>query len=787
MYLKLLKNDFKKNPGNHLILLLFMSLSVALAVSVFLMLVQLFTSISTMYETAKPPHFLQMHKGEMRQADIDDFNRSYPGMKHWQTVPMIDVYGDALTVLKKEEEQKFTLEECRLDISLVKQNEEYDVLLDEERNILHLQQGEIGVPVILLEQYPIAIGDEICLHMQNEEKHFTVTEYVYDGQMNSTLCSSTRFLISEEDFDALFGKAGETEYLIEAYFDDPGMATLYQTAYEQSEKNLPKEGQAITYTLIFLLSALTDIMMAMVFFLIGILLIVVSLICLRYTILAKIEEDMKEIGTMKAMGIPGKGICNLYLREIQILMGIGCVIGYVTALLAVTFLTGHMNRTFGKNRNGIGIYIAAIVICFLVYGMILLFTKKVLGRLRKVTVVDILVTEKGFGKEEKTRDGLHKSSRLPVNLLIGLHEVRNGYGIIFSLLLIVTLLVTVPYRMVKTMEDKEFATYMGSAICDVMIEIEKGEGLEERKLTAERLLLSEEEKGYVSDFKILRRVRLQAKDSEGELQGIHIDTGKQAGEGIQYLSGNRPETEKELALSVLMSEQLGKKEGDTVTLFWNEQAQEFVISGVYQDVTSGGRTAKAMYDFPDVEAEQYGFEVNFGKADESRERITSWREALGNGCVVEYMEDFIAQTLGGVTAQIRQASLTAFGIGICLIGMIVMLFMKLRIAREGRMLAGKKAIGIPFSAICRQEVYPVLIAGGLGIVAGMVLTAVLGDKVFSALFSIMGLGMEQIEFAPMSVMMYGFIVILLLAVLGLISLVSCRTIKIMEVTEYFSE
>ena len=261
MYLKLLKNDLKKNPGKQMILLLFMSLSVTLAVSVFLMLVQLFTSISSMYETANPPHFLQMHKGEICQEDIDAFNKSYPGMEHWQTVPMIDVYGDALTVQKKADQTEFTLEDCRLDISLVKQNAQYDVLLDKERNVLHVERGEIGVPVILLDQYSISIGDEIYLQWGGNEKRFVVTEYVYDGQMNSTLCSSTRFLISEEDFQEMFGDAKEKEYLIEAYFEDSSMAADYQTAYEESEKDLPKDGQAITYTLIFLLSALTDIMM----------------------------------------------------------------------------------------------------------------------------------------------------------------------------------------------------------------------------------------------------------------------------------------------------------------------------------------------------------------------------------------------------------------------------------------------------------------------------------------------------------------------------------------------
>lgn len=787
MYLKLMKNDFKKNPGKQMILLLFMSLSVTLAVSVFLMLVQLFTSISSMYETAKPPHFLQMHKGEICQEDIDTFNKSYPGMEYWQTVPMIDVYGDALTVQKKADQEKFTLGDCRLDLSLVKQNTQYDVLLDRERNVLHMEKGEIGVPVILLDQYSISIGDEISLQWGDIEKTFVVTEYVYDGQMNSTLCSSTRFLISEEDFQELFGNVGETEYLIEAYFQDSAMAADYQTAFEESEKDLPKDGQAITYTLIFLLSALTDIMMAMVFFLIGMLLIVVAMICLRYTILAKLEEDVTEIGTMKAMGIPAKGIRTLYLGEIRILMGAGCVIGYVAALLAVRFLSGHMTRTFGAHEAGVGMYLAAVGICVLVYGIILLFTKKVLGRLRKVTVVDLLVAEKGFGKEEKTRDGLHKSRWLPVNLLVGLQEVRHGYGIIFSLLLIVTFLVTVPYRMVDTMRDKEFATYMGSAVCDVLVEIEQGENLEGRKQQAERLFQREKEKNLVSDYKEFRKVRLQVEDSEGKLQGIHIDTGEGAGEGIQYLTGKNPEKDTEIALSSLMAEQIGKKEEDRVTIFQNGKKLDFVISGVYQDVTSGGKTAKAVYDFSETEAEQYSFSVNLGNAPECKERVDVWREELGNGCTVEYMEDFIGQTLGGVTTQVQKGVVAAVVIGIGLIGMIVTLFMKLRIAREGRMLAGKKAMGIPHSAICRQEWYPVLVAGGFGTMAGMLLANLVGDKLFSMLFGVMGMGIEQIQFAPIPVIMYVLIPVVLLLVLSAVTQAACRQIKALNITGYFNE
>ena len=49
-------------------------------------------------------------------------------------------------------------------------------------------------------------------------KDFTVTSYVRDSQMNSTLCSSTRFLINEEEHDEIKNRIGKIEYLIEFYF-----------------------------------------------------------------------------------------------------------------------------------------------------------------------------------------------------------------------------------------------------------------------------------------------------------------------------------------------------------------------------------------------------------------------------------------------------------------------------------------------------------------------------------------------------------------------------------------
>lgn len=786
MYFKLLKNDFRKNPVSNLILFLFMSLSVTIAVTVILMFTQLFTSITDMYETANPPHFLQMHKGELVQSDVDEFNKSYEGIEHWQTVTMITVNGDVLTV-SDEKEKQFSLTDCRLDISLVKQNDRYDVLLDENRNKSEIKAGEIGVPVILLDEFDIAPGDKITLSIGDVSRTFTVKSYVYDGQMNSTLCSSTRFLISDEDFNALLGNVGETEYLIEAYFTDSSLADDYQTAYEQSEKNLPKNGQAITYTMIFLLSALTDLIMAMVFLLAGVLLIAIAVVCLRYVVLAQLEDDMREIGTMKAIGIPQKGICRLYLGKIRILMAAGCVTGYVLALLLSALLTEHISRTFGEQPLDMRCFILAVLVCVLVYAVILLFTRKILGRLQKSSVTDLLVTEKGFGKTGKVKDGLQKSKHLPINLLIALKEVRKGYGIIFGLLLIVSFLVIVPIRTVQTMENRQFVTYMGSPLCDLLLEVEQGADLEERKTIAEKMLLAESEQGNIERLETLRRVRLQALRNDGEVVGIHIDSGESAGNGLKYLDGENPETETEIALSCLVADDLEKSKGDTVILLINGEQQEFTVCGIYQDITSGGKTAKTVCPFPKEPAEKYTYQINISQSCDSQHLTDSLQTKLTGGYSIKNMEEFVGQTLGGVTSQVKESAYAVFFMGIALTILIITLFMKLRIARQGVALAAKRAMGIPFTAICRQELYPVLIAGGLGTLAGAVLAELLGDNMISALFEMLGVGIKQFEFAGVSFLHYLVIPVLLLAVLTGVTCGICRSIRKIKIESYFND
>lgn len=784
LHIKLLINDFRKKAWKNIILFAFMCLSVTIAASVVLMLLQLFSSITSMYETAKPPHFLQMHMGTIEQTDIDKFNESFEGVTYWQSVPMITLYGENIIVTG--DDKYYTLSDCRLDISFVKQNDRYDVLLDEKRIPLNLLDGEIGVPIIVLEQYDISLGDKITLSANGIEKQFTVVTYVYDGMMNSTMCSSTRFLINDTDFDFLFGNIGETEYLIETYFADSSLASAYQTAYEQSDKELPKNGQAITYTVIFLLSALTDILTAMVFVLAGVMLIIVVVMCLRYVILAEMEDDVATIGTMKSIGIPDNGIENLYLAKIRILMSVACVVGFLLALLLLPRFTSHISRFFGEQPLEIQNMLLAIISVVVIYCIILLFAKKILKQIRTKTIVNLLVLDDGFNKKGKVKSGLYKSRKLSANALIGMQEVRNGYGIVFVLMLIITFLVMVPIRSLQTMQAEDFVTYMGSPICDLLVEVMQGEELEKRNEELSNVLSEEIENGYIQNVAVLRRVRLQAFNNADELVGVHVDIGSSAGKGIVYISGINPSAKKHIALSYLLADELGKEVGDKVNIISGNETYCMEVCGIYQDVTSGGKTAKAIYDFADELSEKYTYQLELSSGVSSEVISNSLKLELGSGYSIKSMDSFLEQTLGGVTVRFSQAVYLIIIIGVIITIFIVLLYMELRVARNMHALAEKIVMGIPIKAICIQELYPMLLLGGTGVILGVILTEILGETVISALFSLLGLGITSISFSDITISCI-LVPVSLVIILVIINLSVCMKVKKIDITGYFNQ
>ena len=79
-----------------------------------------------------------------------------------------------------------------------------------------------------------------------------------------------------------------------------------------------------------------------------------------------------------------------------------------------------------------------------------------------------------------------------------------------------------------------------------------------------------------------------------------------------------------------------------------------------------------------------------------------------------------------------------------------------------------------------------LFTGGAGVVLGIILTELIGEKVVSALFSLLGLGITSFSFSAMTI---GCILvpISLILILAIVNLGVCMKIKKIDISGYVNQ
>ncbi len=106
MLIKMLKTDFLKNKVITAALFSFIMLSALLIASGTNMLTELANSLNSLFTKSDVPHFVQMHAGDIDQADIAEFAANNSMVKSNQTVEMVHIDGLNLEMGKNASAEK---------------------------------------------------------------------------------------------------------------------------------------------------------------------------------------------------------------------------------------------------------------------------------------------------------------------------------------------------------------------------------------------------------------------------------------------------------------------------------------------------------------------------------------------------------------------------------------------------------------------------------------------------------------------------------------------------------
>lgn len=737
MYYRIIRNDISKSKLITLITMIFMAAAATLVSLAVILVVNLSSAINTLMERAETPHFMQMHTGEIDTARIRGFAERSGNVEEFQVLEFLNIDGSRIRL------GDHSLADSVQDNGISIQSQKFDYLLNLDGNIINVSDGELYVPLSYMRDNTTKIGDKAVI----SGKEFTVAGFLRDSQMNSTLASSKRFLISKHDFEEL-KSVGSIEYLIEFRLKDLSKLGEFETAYASA--GIEANGPTITYPLFKMINAISDGMMIGVILLVSVLVVAIALMCIRFTLLAKIEDDYREIGVMKVIGLRISDIKKIYLAKYAVITAAGCLLGFALSFVFQGLLLENIRLYMGESDHFSLAVAFGIIGILLVFLVIMAYVNGVLRRFRKISAAEAI----HFGTSQEITSGvkrfnLSENRLFNTNIFLGIKDVlarKKLYSTMLAVLIILVFIMIVPQNLHNTISSKDFTQFMGIGNSDIRIDIQQTSNMPEKATDIVKTMSGDR---AISKYAVLTTKTFQAKMEDGSEERLKIELGDHLVFPVLYTDGRAPAAEDEIALSAMNAKELGKKVGDILTLVKERKEKILTVSGIYSDITNGGKTAKAV--FTDNSANIMWYVISAELADPSLvgSKVAEYADRFAYAKVSD-IEEYIAQTYGSTINSVGKASNAAIVVALVISVLVTLLFMKMLVAKDRYSIAVMKAFGFTNSDIQAQYVSRSAFILVVGIVLGTLLANTLGERLAGAVVSSFGASTFHFTVDPIS-------------------------------------
>jgi len=228
-----------------------------------------------------------------------------------------------------------------------------------------------------------------------------------------------------------------------------------------------------------------------------------------------------------------------------------------------------------------------------------------------------------------------------------------------------------------------------------------------------------------------------------------------------------------------------KQIGDTVTLIIEGQERDMVVSGIYQDVTNGGRTAKATVPYNPQTVLWYTVNLDLAADANIEEKMLQYSQLFEPARVTD-MASFVSQTVGNTVQQLETVTIVTVVVGLALSILITSLFMIMLITKDSNQIAIMRSLGFSLRNIRTQYLTRALFLLVFGIVLGTLFSNTLGQQLVSVAFSLQGA--SRIRFVIDPLQAYVMYPLLLMVTVAVTTILSTRTgIKETNIAEMIME
>lgn len=311
------------------------------------------------------------------------------------------------------------------------------------------------------------------------------------------------------------------------------------------------------------------------------------------------QEDYREIGIMKAIGMREAGIRGVYMVKYVGLSIVGAVIGLAFSFPFGELLLERAIVNLVVERAG-GSYPVHITCAVGVVGIVLAFCYLSTGKLRRFSAIDAIRNgSTGERYQVKNPLKLWRRKRMNPRLYLACNDILSApkrFLVLLVTFCIGTMLILLPLAALHTLKGEQIITMFGIASSDVYIDMGHGDDyVAAKRVEVIQADLDELEKtmrahgiAAKTGTDVGYLIPCYADDPEELYNHMTLQAIGSWERSYALLDGREPVYANELMITERTAEEMGVSIGDTVYFKYPDEAEEYVITGTYQSMMDMG-------------------------------------------------------------------------------------------------------------------------------------------------------------------------------------------------------
>lgn len=748
----LMKSYLKKSKGQMLSLFLLIVIAVTILNTGALVFFNYQRSFLNRMEELNGAHFM----AALPKSDEDDqyltFIQNYKGVNQVETQQVLIFPGASLPYGDSRLEQVFLITSLGDDRDISKLN-----MVEEDASI----QNGIYLPYIMKTGGYHKIGETFDIQFNHKTYEFTIAGFIEDVSLTSSInLGGIGAYLKEGDFKNLQEKSKEWNNLgtlVSARMDDYRDSVNLTSDFKKQMSGAQRlEGTAMNLwcqdaVLGVRARTLTSNIGGSIMISFALIIVLISMVVIRFRIINMIEEDMKNVGVLKALGYTSGQIVISFVLQFAVIGGIGAVLG----VLASYGVLPLINELFSAQTGIVwhqgfhaAISIIVIVLILIITGSIAFFASGRINHLHPILAIRGGIATHSFRKNVIALD----QSKGTLNLLLAAKNALQNtkknvmIGIIISFLTFVALFAWTMYYNIALDKDS-FLNIIGAEMADFVAVVPENEkaGSYQNKIQD----MDNVRKTFYYDT---LSTRVNGTDCMAtvleDFQVIENNT---------IYKGRYPKHDNEAAMGALLSEVLGKEIGDTIIVESGNEKKEYLVTGLTQG---------SFYLGMDIMVTKTGIEeilpafkqsnlyVYLNQSDDRA--LAVFQDHINK----MYGEDEISLTknkeviFSTINIYSKMTTIIAIGIlctTVLVITLVLYLIIRMMITRQKRYYGIQKSIGFTTGQIIRQIIFSLMPPIAAGAVAGGIISMLTMNRVISVLFKSLGVMNANFIIQPLGV------------------------------------